>query len=79
KTVRCLWADVFEELNDPAFADAVACYKDFSTIKNINEHFVLTRLQTLVGGQDYCDACCHDIRVDKTPQHPSKEFWNNLT
>ena len=79
KTVRCLWAEVFEELDDPEFADAVACYKDFRMIKNLNENFILTRTQTLVGGKDYCDSCCHDTRIVKTVKHPPKEFWESLT
>lgn len=79
KTIVCIWAEVFKELNDPKLAEAVTCYRDFQMTKNLNENFVLTRTQTLVGGKDYCDACIHDIRIVKKIKHRPKEFWKNLT
>ncbi|MHA2295575.1 MAG: L-2-amino-thiazoline-4-carboxylic acid hydrolase [Candidatus Hodarchaeales archaeon] len=77
KTEKCNLHEVSKGLNDPEIAYALVCHVDFVSIKRFNEHFALTREQTLMDG-DYCDFCWHDTRVDKEMVHPSREFWENL-
>ncbi len=78
KVTRCRNAENMKDLNDPELCDASICHKNFPHTKLRNENFVLTRTQTLMAGQDYCDYCFHDLRVVKTAEHPPKEFWDSL-
>ena len=41
-------------------------------------NFVLTRQNTIMEGQDYCDFCYHDTRLVDQVEHPPKEFWEDL-
>ncbi|MFX1300086.1 MAG: L-2-amino-thiazoline-4-carboxylic acid hydrolase [Promethearchaeota archaeon] len=78
KTSRCMWHEIMEELKDPELVYVTICYGDFAAAKCYNEHFVLTRTQTLVQGKLYCDFCYHDKRIDKALTHPSKSFFDAL-
>ncbi len=78
KITRCMWHEIMEEFKDPELVYVNICYGDFAAAKCYNEHFVLTRTQTLVQGKPYCDFCYHDKRIDKAIIHPSKRFFDEL-
>jgi len=78
KIVKCKWYEVMKELNDPEFSYACICHYDFEATKNMNPNFVLTRQNTIMEGQDYCDFCYHDTRLVDQVEHPPKEFWEDL-
>ena len=78
KYLKCKWYEVMKELNDPEFSYASCCYYDFEATKNINPNFVLTRQNTIMEGQGFCDFCLHDTRLVDKVEHPSKEFWEGL-
>jgi len=77
KVKKCRWAELMKDLN-PEFGFAMLCNNDYEQAKNYNPNFVLTRNNTLMDGDEYCDFCWHDTRKSKEINHPSKEFWREL-
>ncbi len=80
---RCDNCEKIESLGDLSGYDreilsSVMCIGDFQVTRLFNEHFVLTRRETIVKGDSYCDFVYHDIRYDKELSHPSKEFFANI-
>ncbi|MHA1906528.1 MAG: L-2-amino-thiazoline-4-carboxylic acid hydrolase [Candidatus Thorarchaeota archaeon] len=77
KTTRCMWQEIQSEYGDMEIAYVNSCYFDFHAVTLWNDNFELTRTKTCM--QDgFCDFCWHDKRIDKTMEHPSDEFWDNL-
>ncbi|MFX1574217.1 MAG: L-2-amino-thiazoline-4-carboxylic acid hydrolase [Promethearchaeota archaeon] len=77
KAKKCRWAEIMRDL-DPEFGYAMLCNNDYEQTKNYNANFVLTRNNTLMEGDEYCDFCWHDTRKSKQISHPSEEFWRDL-
>jgi hypothetical protein len=92
KVTKCKWYEVMKDLNDPDISYAVCCHYYFEVTKNMNPNFVLTRTKTIMQGEDYCDFCYHDIRIEPAVddfcyhdiriepavEHPPEEFWQTL-
>jgi len=78
KITKCKWYEVMKDLNEPDISYAVCCYYDFEATKNMNPNFVLTRKKTIMQGDDYCDFCDHDIRIEHAVEHPPEVFWKTL-
>ncbi len=78
KVTKCKWYEVMKDLNEPDISYAVCCHYDFEATKNMNSNFVLTRKKTIMQGEDYCDFCYHDIRIENAVEHPPEEFWQTL-
>jgi hypothetical protein len=75
---NCEKIDTVPDLEDREFLYAISCHCDFQVLKLYNENFVLTRRCTLAEGAPYCDNVYHDMRIDKTLAHPSKEFIDGM-
>ena len=78
KITKCKWYEVMKELNDSDLSYAVACHYDFEATRNMNPKFELTRIRTLMKGDDCCDFCYHDARIVESIIHPSEKFWQDL-
>jgi len=78
KILKCKWAKVLSELNDPEFAYTLACHYDFCACKCSNPNFELTRTQVLTQEKEYCDFVWHDRRINSKLEHLDKEFWNDI-
>jgi len=78
KITKCKWAEMLRDL-DPEFGFAMLCSTDYEQAKNYNPDFVLTRTNTLMEGDDYCDFCYHDTRTEKEITHPTDQFWKEYS
>ena len=78
KITKCKWAEMLRDL-DPEFGFAMLCSTDYEQAKNYNPDFVLTRNNTLMEGDDYCDFCYHDTRTEKEITHPTDQFWKEYS
>lgn len=78
KVVGCVWGEALQQVEDPELMYFLICYGDFFTPKSKNEHFELTRNETILQGYKMCDFCYHDTRIHKKLKHPNPEFWQNL-
>ena len=77
KITKCKWAELMKNL-DPEFGYATLCSTDYEIAKNYNPDFVLTRTNTLMEGDDFCDFCYHDTRIVKEIAHPSEKDFQEL-
>ncbi len=78
KVKKCRIHEVLKEYGDNDLMEVIACYPDFAMFRAIDENFILTRTQSLIGGYEYCDTCYHDKRYFQTIQHPGIEFFNEI-
>ncbi len=78
KITKCKFADILSEVKCPEFAYAIACHYDFIACRCSNPNFYLTRTKALTKGDLYCDFIWHDVRINKSLEHPSEKFFNNL-
>ncbi|UYP47404.1 hypothetical protein NEF87_003689 [Candidatus Lokiarchaeum ossiferum] len=78
KVVGCVWGEALQQVEDPELMYFLICYGDFFTPKAKNEHFELTRKETILQGSKMCDFCYHDTRIHQKLEHPIKEFWEKL-
>lgn len=78
KITKCKWAEMLKDF-DPEFGFAMLCSTDYELAKNYNPDFVLTRNNTLMEGDDYCDFCYHDTRTEKEITHPTDQFWKEYS
>lgn len=78
KVQRCLYADVIQDLPDKELIYYLECYGDYFNHTGKNENFVLTRSQTCMKGDPYCDFCYHDKRDIEEIIHPSPAKWEEL-
>ena len=74
----CMWQDAIANLPDTELRYLAACYGDFQSYNNMNEHFQLTMEHTIVEGDSYCSCITHDTRINKDLTHPPKEFFENM-
>ncbi|MFC2079542.1 L-2-amino-thiazoline-4-carboxylic acid hydrolase [Candidatus Bipolaricaulota bacterium] len=78
KVTACRTHKVLEPYGDPDLMEVVACYPDYASMRRTNEHFALTRTQTLINGGDYCDTCFHDTRFVLDFVHPTRDVFESL-
>ncbi|MCE7742162.1 MAG: hypothetical protein GOP50_06855 [Candidatus Heimdallarchaeota archaeon] len=74
----CMWNDAIKELPDTELKYLAACYGDFQSYNNNNEHFILTMEHTIVAGDSYCSCILHDTRINDDLSHPPKEFFDQM-
>ena len=79
RTDSCLWADAMVDYPDSELKFLVCCYGDYTSIKISNKHFELTMEHSIAGGHGYCDCVVHDTRINDSLDHPSDEFFANLS
>lgn len=77
KVKKCEWGETLKDF-DRELCYAMNCYQDFESTKNLNPNFFLTRIKTILMGDDYCDFCYHDTRKDKDLTHPSEKEYQEL-
>jgi hypothetical protein len=78
KVTACRIQRALAPYGDADLMEVIACYPDYASIRRTNEHFSLTRTQTLMRGEPYCDTCFHDDRGGETPHHPSRNVFDDL-
>ena len=75
---KCWWAEALQKYNSPEIFTAMICYGDYSSAKQYNENFILTRNKTRMG-DDCCDFCYQDTRKKHKTSHLPEEKWKELT
>ncbi|MHA1224323.1 MAG: L-2-amino-thiazoline-4-carboxylic acid hydrolase [Candidatus Heimdallarchaeaceae archaeon] len=81
KVMKCMLHETLKSFSpsyDRDFAYLAICYPDFFITQRMNNNFILTRTKTLLQGNEFCDFCWHDKRINKEIHHPDEEFWKNL-
>jgi hypothetical protein len=76
---NCLWNDAISDLRDSELKYYICCYQDFESARLANRHFLLTMERTIIEGDTFCDSVFHDTRIDDNLNHPSEEFFANMT
>jgi len=77
KVKKCRWAEVLKDF-DHELSYAMMCYQDFENTKNQNPNFILTRTKTIMQGNECCDFCYHDTRMENEIAHPSEKEFQDL-
>jgi hypothetical protein len=75
---QCSWQKILEPFGDPELAYLTSCYYDFHAAKVMNPNFKLTRTKTLMQGDELCDFCWHDNRLDDSMNRPPDDFWDHI-
>ena len=57
KINECLYAKVYNDLNESEFGYCRGCHGDFAMAKAFHPKVTLTRKNTLMQGDDHCDIC----------------------
>ena len=52
---RCRYAEMYAELGIPELGTLLSCNRDFALIEGFNADITLTRTQTIMEGESYCD------------------------